>query len=235
MKTKITGKLELIGHRTKTRLLRSAGAWAIVGFAVIAFGLYSPAAVNADQSVGYINNKPVIVTTTPGSAVGYVNGQPFTHQGVVGTKQDGQKIMLPNSQQPYYDSTPTQDAQPQNTNTKKPKSKIDELNAAIKQNPNNASLYIQKADEQIKNKATPQQIINTLETALKQKKLEGTDREKATIYNGLAGGYNEKGDKRKAYQFLLKVKEADAQFPSIDYCINDFKEYFKRRDNEKEK
>lgn len=113
-------------------------------------------------------------------SIGIINGKPATVDEGTTTITSTSNQTAPAPQQPQ----------------------IDALKEKIKQNPNQAALYIQLADEQIKNNAPPQEIINTLEAALKQKNLQGTDKEKATIHNALGIQYRKLGRYKTAKEYI---------------------------------
>lgn len=139
---------------------------------------------------------------------GITNAQTNTPQyvapgfGVVGTTQKGEIAVFPKDGFAGY----TQNGTPvfkleQLTERQKMSGYLLEqhsksLDDQIKAHPEQVSLYIQKADKQIQSKAPPQDIINTLAAALKQKNLNGSNDEIALIHTKLAQAYKDLGQAR---------------------------------------
>lgn len=160
----------------------------------------------AQGSIGITKDKNTVVYSS-GSPIGITSeGKQavFQNNGNIGYTQDGTMIIR---QFPTRPDNYQQSQKPQN---------IDEL---IKQNPNQASLYIQKVDELIQARAPPTQIITTLETALKQPKLEGTKDEIGLLNYNLSQVYCQQKNYRKALPILEKVKKINPNYPNIDYAI----------------
>lgn len=99
----------------------------------------------------------------------------------------------------------------------KPPSEINRLNAAIKQNPTNASLYIAKADDLVRTKAPPEKVINTFVSGIKN------NPNNQQLRMGLGNYYLAKGDYKKAskeYEKVIKIN------PSMSEELKHLKPYF---------
>ena len=106
------------------------------------------------------------------------------------------------------------------------KNKISEYDAAIAKDPTSAKLYIAKADEMIRNKVPPQEIINTLENAIKNR-LKGTNEEVALLHYNLSQNYCQQKNYKKALPLLEKVKNIKPDYPYIDFAIEQTKKAIK--------
>lgn len=160
------------------------------GLILFSLGIYYPKSVDAGSvNVGAENGK-INVYVTPGGSVG-VNAQTGEHVvfpggGNVGMTRDGRVVVAPGNNS----ADNTQDTC---------QSKISEYDANIARDPTSAKLYIAKADEMIKNKASPREIINTYETALRQKNLKATANEEGKIYAQLGDFYQ--GNENKLFYY----------------------------------
>lgn len=104
--------------------------------------------------------------------------------------------------------------------------KMRELDEAIRLKPNQASLYIEKANEMIRTKTPPAERIKLYEQALTQANLNASIDEKATLHRGLASEYEriaieyeKKGNRKKQKEYLnLALSNY-----KIEYSINPLK------------
>jgi hypothetical protein len=97
-----------------------------------------------------------------------------------------------------------------------PATYYDEL---IRLNPKAVSLYIQKAREQMGKGAGPQVIISTLEEALNQEGLQGTDRELARAYSYLGDAYLRM---ENIYLAVVNYNRAHALAPGSGLLVDHF-------------
>ena len=165
---------------------------------------YSPPAIAADPSVDFVYNprtKQTQPVTNYGNGVGRdQNGNTVQFfNDTVGRTSDGGTIINLTTHQHYKEI-----GSPGNTSSQQEdyQRKINEIDSLIQQYPERADLYLQKANEQIRNKDMTS-AIKTLENARNNNYIP--EKEKIKIYHKLAYQYYYINNKEEAISLFEKL------------------------------
>ncbi len=114
-----------------------------------------------------------------------------------------------------------QDLVPQSHTYIKQQSPYQDIDEQIRRNPNEAKLYIQKANDMIKNRSSPEKIIEMLETVLKLKKdgtLKWTQNDLVEVYYTLGLEYYALGRYNKSIENFSQVKKTNPLHEKVKFA-----------------